>query len=102
MTTQRNARQEQVYRFVCHYAAAHDGQFPTYREIADALGLRTISAIGDYLHDLSRAGLLEHRRTPNGTRFYRITGQRVWLPDCAKDAAAQWAAKEKQHDPTIV
>lgn len=87
-----------VYAYICHHAATHNGEFPTYRQIQDALGLNTVSTMGDHLLNLSRAGLVQHSRKPGGNRQYSIVGLRVVLPDCAKDAAAQWAAMEEHDD----
>ena len=48
-----------VYAYIVQYKQEHDGNSPTYRQIAAGLGYSSVSVIQHYLNMLSKAGLVK-------------------------------------------
>lgn len=51
---------ERIYRFIRQYVE-REGISPSYREVADGCGLRSISAVHARLESLAAQGLIRHR-----------------------------------------
>ena len=50
-----------MYEFIIKYKTSHDGNSPTYQEIADGLGIKSLNTIYEYVHGMVNAGMLEFR-----------------------------------------
>jgi hypothetical protein len=47
-----------MYEFIVEYKHSHDGNSPTYQEIADGLGVKSLNTIFAYIHGMVDAGIL--------------------------------------------
>lgn len=65
-------RYRQVYKFLIEYKRENDGNTPTIREIAEALGFSSTSLSRHYLNGLDRIGLI--RREKLKSRGVEIVG----------------------------
>lgn len=70
----------EIYRFIVKYKTDHNGNSPSYRQIAEAMRLPTINCIKGYLRELSRAGLI---RQESGSRGLIVVGSE-WIGPKAK------------------
>lgn len=49
-----------VFEFILRYKTEHDGNSPSYQQIANAVGLKSVSTIKIHITTLRDAGLLKH------------------------------------------
>lgn len=56
--TQLKGKRKIIYQFLIDYIT-ENGFPPSVREIADAVGLKSVSSVCGYLIDLERAGLIK-------------------------------------------
>lgn len=66
-------REQKIYDFIKEYVTLH-GYAPSYREIAEAVGLKSLSSVFEYIRRLSDAGLVESEEGECSPRAFRITG----------------------------
>ncbi len=55
-------RQKMILTFIEHYLEEHD-YAPSYREIADALGLRSVATVAEHIEALKHKGYLRNERS---------------------------------------
>lgn len=67
-------QQEQVYRFLVGFEHEHH-RFPRLREIADAIGVTSVSTVHGHIHHLERKGWI--RRTKEGIEVLPTLGEQV-------------------------
>lgn len=67
-----------TYQFIVQYKLENDGNTPSLRDIADAIGVASSSTAWRIVQDLEKAGLVERVGKGNG-QFVKIVGAR-WLP----------------------
>lgn len=65
----RSARQRELYRYL-ESCGRREGRFPSYREIADALGWKSTNTVSYHIDRLVREGLLE--KDPGKVRSFRL------------------------------
>lgn len=51
----------QIWKFMLRFQTEHQGLAPSMKEIADACGFGTISAVGNHLSRLARKGAVMNR-----------------------------------------
>ncbi len=78
-----SVKPRQVYDYICDYKQAHDGNSPTFRQIALACGISSTSVVNFYLVFLEEQGLLKVERSWQ-TRSIRIIGA-SWRRPAAED-----------------
>jgi repressor LexA len=72
-----SARQQALLDFVTRYQQGR-GFMPSMREIADALGYRSVGSVHYQLHELDRRGYIRHE--PNRPRAFMIRANRMREP----------------------
>lgn len=60
-----------ILKFITEYKEGHDGNSPSYREIADDCGVPNVSTVKYYLTRLERQGKI---RRPPGARSIEVVG----------------------------
>ncbi len=63
-------RTEVVYEFICKYKDTHDGNSPTYREIARGVGVVSTSTVSHHINKLIEQGRL--RQSKYGVRLLEV------------------------------
>lgn len=90
-TRQRITRRQRVYEYICTYTDEH-GRPPTYREIKDACGYRSMAGVQFQLKKLEAAGLIV--RDPFTARGIMIASDAVkadvHLLDAAREVVRCW------------
>lgn len=85
MSRQITKRQLAIYHFIRDFFVANQ-RMPSYREIAEAFGIRSANGVTAHLRALERRGLLVHE--PFSARALRLVGVRVVLVDEAPATTA--------------
>ena len=62
------ATSQSIYRFIVWYKERNDGNSPTIREIASAVGLASVSDIPRHLSRLEEQGLIRRNKSSRGIR----------------------------------
>jgi SOS-response transcriptional repressor LexA len=74
-----------IYDFIVKFKEENDGCAPSRDEMAQAVGLRSKSDIGDHLDELERQGkIVQIRSTPSGSsapRMIKVVGSQWFSPD---------------------
>lgn len=72
-----------AFRYILTYKRDHDGNSPSYREIAEVIGVR-FDRVGMLLDELENAGLIQQRRRGSIKRSIEVVGGSwVWNPTSA-------------------
>lgn len=69
MALKLTAKQKTVLNYIENYNAEHDFS-PTYREIMEGLGLKSVSSVAEHIENLVNKGALKRR--PNEARSLEI------------------------------
>ena len=69
MALKLTAKQETVLNYIANFNAEHDFS-PTYREIMEGLGLKSVSSVAEHVENLVSKGALKRR--PNEARSLEI------------------------------
>ena len=72
-----------IFKFICDYKRAHDGNSPTIREIMRACGHPSTSTVYAHLRKLEQQGLIDLQDAYSNSRSLRVVGGQ-WtyqLPD---------------------
>lgn len=69
MALKLTAKQETVLNYIANFNAEHDFS-PTYREIMEGLGLKSVSSVAEHVENLVNKGALKRR--PNEARSLEI------------------------------
>lgn len=69
MSVRLTAKQKIVLNYIENYNAEHDFS-PTYREIMEGLGLKSVSSVAEHIENLTAKGAL--RRRPNEARSLEV------------------------------
>ena len=69
MALKLTAKQKTVLNYIANYNAEHDFS-PTYREIMEGLGLKSVSSVAEHIENLVNKGALKRR--PNEARSLEI------------------------------
>ena len=48
-----------LFVFILHYKEDHDGNSPTYREMAKGIGVKSTNTVWVYIQDMIKAGVLD-------------------------------------------
>jgi len=70
---------QQVYDYLIAFKTANEGNSPTIREIGDACGVSSTSAVRYYLDGLVEAGLIKRNKKGHRNLCISIPGSR-WFP----------------------
>ena len=62
-------KQQKLLRFIQDFSIEHDFS-PSYREIRDALGLKSVSAVAEHISNCEKAGFL--KKVPNAARSLEV------------------------------
>ena len=84
-------RAKQIYEFIVQYKSDHDGISPNLREIADAVGLASISTSAQHIRALRRAGLIKSKAGHRVARGYEVVGA-VWIAP-----VVNWTQVDEDH-----
>ena len=76
MTKRANSPYDQIYDFIVGFKKAHNGNSPTFRQIGDAVGVRSSSMVNTYLDRMVTRGMIERK---GSIRMIEIPGSR-WFP----------------------
>lgn len=102
-------RQAEVLRMMCAFHDQH-GVCPSYREIGDALGIRSTNGVSDHVRALLRKGYLERVGGQGAARALRLTarargtldeGDVVGVPVLGRIAAGRPILAEADHETTL-
>lgn len=66
-------KRQDILRFIITYTQQH-GYAPTYREIANSVGLRSLSSVQNHIEVLKRQGLIETDEDSSAARAIRVVG----------------------------
>lgn len=69
MALKLTAKQQTVLNYIANFNAEHDFS-PTYREIMEGLGLKSVSSVAEHIENLVNKGALKRR--PNEARSLEI------------------------------
>ena len=69
MALKLTAKQKTVLNYIANYNAEHDFS-PTYREVMEGLGLKSVSSVAEHIENLVNRGALKRR--PNEARSLEI------------------------------
>ena len=84
-----------VLEFIIDYKVANNGNSPTYRAIRDAVGYKSICAIGPALEKLKRLGLIKYHQ--NKASHIEVVGGK-WIPPFLAETLAQTLGKQLHID----